>query len=210
MAIFIQSYRLAFEPFFFKEGKQNASKELYARVLKYFVIFGAIIYVGVLVFIDVVNVLLLPEYYEGNRIIPFILLGQLFFGIYYSLSLWYKLTDRTIYGAIISGLGACLSIVGNIVLVPYMGYIGAAVTLFICFLLMSVISYGLGQKYYPINYPIGRIVLHIIIAIVVVQLSLLYSSENLIFHFAFKGTIFVSYFVFLYIIERKELIKILS
>ncbi|MCG8580625.1 MAG: oligosaccharide flippase family protein [Bacteroidales bacterium] len=210
MALFIQSYRLAFEPFFFKEGKQNASKELYARIMKYFVIFGCIIYVGVLVFIDVVNILLLPEYYEGNIIIPFILMGQLFFGIYYSLSLWYKLTDRTNYGALISGIGAILVIIGNIVLVPLIGYIGAAISSFCCFLIMTLISYFLGQKYYPIDYPVFRIILHIIVAILIVYVSNQLGSDNLLFHYAIKGTIFVSYFAFLYIIERKEFIKILS
>lgn len=210
MAIFIQSYRLAFEPFFFKEGKQNATKDLYARVLKYFVIFGMIIFVGVLVFIDVVNYLLLPEYFEGNVIIPFILLGQLFFGIYYSLSLWYKLTDRTNYGALISGIGAMLAIIGNIILVPLMGYLGAAITSLICFVIMTIISYLLGQKYYPINYPLFRIGLHIIVGVLVVYISHLLSSDNQVFHFAIKGIIFVSYFAFLYMIERKELIKIIS
>ncbi|TRX71657.1 lipopolysaccharide biosynthesis protein [Carboxylicivirga sp. M1479] len=210
MAIFIQSYRLAFEPFFFKEGKQNATKDLYARVLKYFVIFGMIIFVGVLVFIDVVNYLLLPEYFEGNVIIPFILLGQLFFGIYYSLSLWYKLTDRTNYGALISGIGAMLAIIGNIILVPLMGYLGAAITSLVCFVLMTIISYLLGQKYYPINYPLFRIGLHIIVGVLAVYISHLLSSDNQVFHFAIKGIIFVSYFAFLYMIERKELIKIIS
>jgi len=210
MAIFIQSYRLAFEPFFFKEGKEHASKDLYARVLKYFVIFACVIVVGVLVFMDVVNLLLLPEYYEGNKIIPYILLGQLFFGIYYSLSLWYKLTDNTRFGAFISGFGVLVVIAGNILLVPQLGYIGAAVTSFLCFFIMTVISYFLGQKHYPINYPVGRILLHISCSLLIVYLSTFLHSENLLFHFGFKGIIFVSYFAFLYIIERKELIKILS
>jgi O-antigen/teichoic acid export membrane protein len=210
MALFIQSYRLAFEPFFFKEGKERASKDLYAIVLKYFVIFGLIIYVGVLTLIDVVNLLLLPEYYEGNQIIPFILLGQLFFGIYYSLSLWYKLTDRTNYGAVISGVGALFAIAGNVLLVPMLGYIGAAITSMFCFYLMMVISFFLGQKYYPINYPVGYIIVHILIAIIVVYLSQYLHSENQLFHFAIKGTIFVGYFAFLYITQRKDLIKILS
>ncbi len=210
MALFIQSYRLAFEPFFFKEGKEKASKDLYARILKYFVIFGCIIYVGVLVFIDVVNILLLPEYYEGNVIIPFILMGQLFFGIYYSLSLWYKLTDRTNYGALISGLGAILVIIGNVVLVPIIGYLGAAISSLCCFFIMTLISYILGQKYYPIDYPLTRIIIHIVAAILIVYVSNLFRSDSLLFHYAIKGTIFVSYFAFLYIIERKEFIKILS
>lgn len=210
MAIFIQSYRLAFEPFFFKEGKQQASKDLYAVVLNYFVIFGCIIYVGVLVFIDVVNLLLLPDYYEGNSIIPYILLGQLFFGIYYSLSLWYKLTDKTNFGALMSGIGVVISIVGNILLVPRIGYIGAAISAFISFLSMTVISYFLGQKYYPVKYPVVKILFYITLSVIVVSVSQLYRSENLIFHFAYKGIIFVSFFAFLYKLERKDLIKFLS
>ncbi len=210
MAIFIQSYRLAFEPFFFKEGKQQASKDLYAIVLKYFVIFGAIIYVGVLVFIDVINLLLLPDYLEGNKIIPYILLGQLFFGIYYSLSLWYKLTDKTRFGAFISGAGVVISIIGNILLVPRIGYIGAAVSAFFSYFTMTIISYFLGLKYYPVNYPVLRIIFHIVVAIIVVSISQIYRSENLIFHFGYKGIIFVSYFAFLYKLERKELFKLLS
>ncbi|WP_430811421.1 MULTISPECIES: lipopolysaccharide biosynthesis protein [unclassified Carboxylicivirga] len=210
MALFIQSYRLAFEPFFFKEGKEKASTELYARILKYFVIFGMIVFVGVLVFIDLINVLLLPEYYEGNRIIPLILLGQLFFGIYYSLSLWYKLTDKTHFGAIISGIGAVLAIVANLIFVPSMGYMGAALSSLLCFLLMTIISYFLGQKYYPVNYPVANIIFHIVSGMAVVVISQLYTSDNQLFHFGFKGTIFVAYFVFLYFTERKEFNKILS
>jgi len=210
MALFIQSYRLAFEPFFFKEGKNKASKELYARILKFFVLFGLIIYVGVLLFIDVINTLLTEDYYEGNVIIPFILLGQLFFGIYYSLSLWYKLTDKTNYGAIISCIGAITVVVGNVLLVPKIGYIGAAISSCICFFLMTVISYFLGQKYYPIKYPVIRIVMHIGIALVLVHLSGLIAISNEIVNFAIKAIIFVSYITFLYIVERKDLIKSLS
>ena len=210
MALFIQSYRLAFEPFFFKEGKNHASKELYARILKFFVVFGVIIYVAVLLFIDVINILLIPEYYEGNIVIPFILLGQLFFGIYYSLSLWYKLTDKTNFGAFISGIGAIIAIASNILLVPKFGYLGAAISSFICFLLMTVISYVIGQKYYSVNYPVFRIVGHIICAIGIVYLAGKLSISNELFNFAAKAIIFVSYIAFLYLIERKDLIKTLS
>jgi len=210
MALFIQSYRLAFEPFFFKEGKNNASKEVYSKILKFFVIFGSIIYVGVLLFIDVVNILLLPEYYEGNVIIPYIMLGQLFFGIYYSLSLWYKLTDKTNFGAFISCIGAVIAIIGNIILVPNIGYIGAAISSLICFLLMTVLSYLLGQKYYRINYPIRRILSHISLAVIIGYFAGKLPFDEGIFYLAVKGTIFVSYIGFLYVVERKDLIKILS
>nr|WP_321406722.1 polysaccharide biosynthesis C-terminal domain-containing protein [uncultured Carboxylicivirga sp.] len=210
MMLFIQSYRLAFEPFFFKEGKENASKDLYARILKYFVIFGIIIYVGVLLFLDVVNLFLLPEYYEGNIIIPFVLLGQLFFGIYYSLSLWYKLTDKTKYGAYISGFGAFIVIILNIVLVPKFGYIGAAISSFICFFLMMILSYFFGQKFYPINYPVKTIILYTLSGIVIVYLASFITLNNNLLLLVLKGFIFVSYIGAVVLFERKNFRKILK
>ncbi len=209
MALFIQSYRLAFEPFFFKEGKENASKELYARILKYFVLFGVIIYVGVLLFMDLINVLLTPDYYEGNIIIPFILLGQLFFGIYYSLSLWYKLTDKTNYGAVISAIGAITVVIANIILVPEIGYLGAAISSMLCFLLMMILSYILGQKFYPVPYKVGRIIIHILLAILVVYFTNMITLESGLFFILIKGTIFAGYIGLIGLIERKDFIKIL-
>ncbi|MCU4174111.1 lipopolysaccharide biosynthesis protein [Carboxylicivirga sp. N1Y90] len=210
MALFIQSYRLAFEPFFFKEGKNNASKELYAVILKYFVIFGILIYVGVLLLIDVVNLLLLPDYIEGNIIIPYILLGQLFFGIYYSLSLWYKLTDRTHYGAYISGFGAFLVLILNLILVPKFGYLGAAISSFICFLGMMVVSYLYGQKFYPINYPLKTILAYILSGILLVKIVNLLLIDNDLFYLAIKGFIFVSYVFIIFKIEHKAFNKVIS
>jgi len=209
MMLFIQSYRLAFEPFFFKEGKEHASKELYATILKYFVIFGVIIYVGVLNFIEVINLFLLPEYFEGNVIIPFVLLGQLFFGIYYSLSLWYKLTDNTKYGAYISGFGAVTVVIMNILLVPVYGYIGAAISSFICFFLMMVLSYFLGQKYYPIDYPIRTIIFYMLSGILLVYISGKLPINNHLFLLGTKAVIFVGYLATIVLIERRNFIKIL-
>lgn len=210
MALFIQSYRLAFEPFFFKEGKNKASKELYALILKYFVIFGMLIYVGVLLFIQIVNLLLLPEYIEGNSIIPFILLGQLFFGIYYSLSLWYKLTDKTYFGALISGVGAIMVVILNIFLVPYFGYFGAALSSFICFLFMMLTSYFLGQKYYPINYPLWDILIYISSGVLLIICVNYILNGNDLFHLAIKALIFVSYVCIIYLREVKGLKKTIS
>lgn len=203
MMIFIQSYRLAFEPFFFKEGRENASKDIYAKVLKIFVAFGVIIYVGVLFFLDVVNLFLLPEYFEGNIIIPYVLMGQLFFGIYYSLSLWYKLTDKTHYGAYISFTGAVIVVVLNIILVPVMGYLGAALASLICFIFMVILSYLLGQKYYPINYPLKSILLYLSSGVLLVFVANQIKADNPIFLLAIKAIIFVIYISGIFLFERK-------
>jgi len=202
MALFTQSFRLAFEPFFFKEGKNRDSKAVYSVVLKYFTFFGMLIFLGVVLFIDVVNIILTPEYTEGNVIIPFILLSQLFFGIYYSLSLWYKLTDRTIYGFYMSLIGLIINLSGLFILVPLYGYIGAAVSILISFFTITIISYFLGQKYYPINYPVIHILILIFMGILLYFIDLNLTINEVYIRYLVKGSIFVFYILFFVISEQ--------
>ena len=186
MAIFTQSFRMAFEPFFFKESKQNANTDVYSKALKFFTIFGMLIYAFVLLFLPLVNKLLTPEYYEGNKIIPFILLGQLFFGIYYSFSIWYKVTDKTFYGIIMSFAGLTVNTILNIWLVPIIGYMGAAISTFVGYFLMMSLSYFLGNYYYPIHYPALRILGYIIFISTLVYFNDLVSSIFPSFWFLFS------------------------
>lgn len=172
MAIFTQSFRLAFEPFFFKESKATSKTEIYGPALKYFVFFGLLIYAGVLLFMPLINTILTPDYYEGNKVIPFILLGQLLFGVYYSLSVWYKLIDKTYFGLLMSCAGLALNTVLNIILLPEFGYMGAAYSTFTGYLFMVIISFILGNKYYPISYPIRKITL---VTITIVTLVFLFN-----------------------------------
>lgn len=202
MALFTQSFRLAFEPFFFKEGNSKDSKTVYSEVLKYFTFLGMLIFLGVMLFIDVVNVILTPDYTQGNIIIPFILLSQLFFGIYYSLSLWYKLTDRTIYGFYMSLIGFITNLTGLIILVPIYGYIGAAISIFISFLLITVISYLFGQKYYPVDYPVFRIITLVLLGVMLYFIDLKMTINELYIKYLVKGFIFVLYILFFFITER--------
>jgi len=201
MALFTQSFRLAFEPFFFKEGKNRDSKEVYSEVLKYFTFFGMLIFLGVVLFIDFVNIILTPEYTEGNVIIPLILLSQLFFGIYYSLSLWYKLTDRTIFGFYMSLAGFVINLAGLIILVPLYGYIGAAISIFISFFVITAISYILGQKYYPVNYPVIRIFILIAVGVLLYFIDLTLTINAVYIRYLVKGSIFVFYILFFFLIE---------
>jgi len=202
MALFTQSFRLAFEPFFFKEKKNKDSKAVYSEVLKYFTFFGMLIFLGVTMFIDVVNLILTSEYTEGNIIIPFILLSQLFFGIYYSLSLWYKLTDRTIFGFYMSLGGFIVNLTGLIILVPLYGYIGAAVSIFISFLTITVVSYILGQKYYPVNYPVLKILFLILSGIGLYFIDKNLSIDSVYVRYLIKGSIFVLFIGSFYAMER--------
>ncbi len=179
MAIFTQSFRLAFEPFFFKESKASSKTEIYGDVMKYFVYFGLLIYAGVILFMPLVNLLLKPEYFCGNIVIPFILIGQLFFGVYYSLSMWYKAIDKTYYGVIMSVVGLTVNVICNVILIPRLGYLGAAISTIVGYFVMMIMSLYLGQKFYPIDYPLKRIFLVTVGVIVAVQAIKVVNTEYL-------------------------------
>jgi len=133
MNVFIQAFRYAFEPFFFSRGNKKDDPKIYAVIMKYFVIFGLLIFLGMMLYIDLVKVIIDKQYHDGIKAIPLILLGNLFFGIYFALSLWYKLTDKTRYGAYIAIAGAAITVILNIVLIPPMGYMGSAIGVFFGF-----------------------------------------------------------------------------
>lgn len=178
MTLFIQAFRYAFEPFFFAQSKQENSKQVYADVLKYFTVFCLLIFLGVMFYIDIVKFLIKSNYHEGLSIVPYVLLGNLFFGVFFSLSLWYKLSDKTRYGAIMAIIGSVLTIILNIMLVPRIGYLGAAYAVFICFGFMMIVSYLLGQKYYPVPYDIKRIAFYFVFAMFLFAIGTQIKMEN--------------------------------
>lgn len=178
MTLFIQAFRYAFEPFFFAQAKESNSKQVYADVLKYFVIFGLLIFLGVMFYIDIVKILIDSSYHEGLGIVPYVLLANLFFGIFFSLSLWYKLSDKTRFGAYIAIIGSIITIVLNIVLVPRIGYFGAAYAVLACFATMTLISYILGQKHYPVPYDLKGILSYMLVAFILYAASTYIKLDN--------------------------------
>ncbi|PXX96985.1 hypothetical protein DF185_18335 [Marinifilum breve] len=178
MTLFIQAFRYAFEPFFFAQSKQENSKQVYADVLKYFTVFCLLIFLGVMFYIDIVKLLIKSNYHEGLSIVPYVLLGNLFFGVFFSLSLWYKLSDKTRYGAIMAIIGSIITIALNIILVPKIGYQGAAYAVFLCFGIMMVVSYILGQRHYPVPYDIKRILFYFIFAMILFAVGSQIRIEN--------------------------------
>lgn len=155
ITIFIQVFRLAAEPFFFNQSTKEGAPRTYARVMKFFVIACCFMFLIVSLFLDFWKLLIaskFTEYAEGIQIVPVLALGSVFLGIYYNLSVWYKLTNRNMTGAYITIAGAVLTILLNIVLIPKFRYFGAAWSTFMCYAFMMVISYILGQKHYPIPY----------------------------------------------------------
>lgn len=167
MTLFIQTFRFAADPFFFNQSKEKNASELYARVMKYFIIFGLVIFLGVTLFLHYIQFFIGKEFREGLFIVPILLLANLFLGIFFNLSIWYKLTNKTLYGAYLAGIGAVITIILNIILIPLMGYAGAAWTTLACYATMTIISFLWGQKYYPVKYPILSIAFYFLIALAV-------------------------------------------
>ncbi len=163
LTLFIQAFRYAAEPFFFQQaGHENAPK-LYARVLNWFVIAGMCIFLFILLYLDILKYFIGPKYHSGLNVVPILLMANLMLGIYYNLSIWYKLTDKTVYGALISIGGAVITVVLNILWIPVLGYMGSAWATLICYGSMVLASWWLGRKYYPVPYKIARIAGYILL-----------------------------------------------
>lgn len=211
MTMFIQAFRYAFEPFFFSQVKSENNKRGYALILKYFVIFGLLIFLGISLFLGIFKSLHIIDsrYFSGLKVVPMVLMANLFLGIYYTLSLWYKLTDKTRYGAYFSVIGAVLSLVINFVFIPVYGYMASAYAVMICFLVMSVLSYIYGQKHFPVAYPIKRIGMYFGLALGLYALSVVIHVPSGIFNYLFNFVLFVVFVTVTFILEQKEFRKFL-
>ncbi|HAW52293.1 MAG TPA: polysaccharide biosynthesis protein [Flavobacteriales bacterium] len=157
ITLFVQAYRYAAEPFFFNKSVDVDAKETYAEMMKYFVLTCLVVFLGLMMNIDIVMLFVGEEYRVGAQIVPILLLANIFLGIYYNLSVWYKLTDKTMYGAYISIVGAILTVLFNLALIPKLGYVGSAWTTLICYAGMMTMSYFWGRKHYHIHYPIKKL-----------------------------------------------------
>lgn len=166
ITIFIQVFRLAAEPFFFNQSKNEGAQRTYARVMKFFVIACCLMFLVVSLFLDFWQLLIaskFEEYAEGIHIVPILAMGSVFLGVYYNLSVWYKLTNRNMTGAYITIAGAILTIVLNFILIPPFRYTGAAWATFFCYFFMMAVNYHLGQKHYPVPYPRKKLIAYIVI-----------------------------------------------
>ncbi|MFY0651668.1 MAG: polysaccharide biosynthesis protein [Cyclobacteriaceae bacterium] len=156
MMLGTQAFRYAAEPFFFSKASQKDSPELFSQVMKGFIIFNCLVFLGVTVNLEALGIIFLrnPAYREGLFIVPFLLGGYLLLGIYYNLSVWFKVTDKTKYGALMTSVGALVTIVANLLLIPLLGYFGCALATLATYVVMTSMSYFLGQKHYPVPYKL--------------------------------------------------------
>lgn len=158
MVMFTQAFRYAYDPFVFAKTKDKESegKEAYASAMKYFIIFACFIYLGVMAYMDILKHFVSPAYYGGLKVVPFAMLGQLMFGIYFNLSLWYKVTDRTIWGALFSLLGCLTTVLIIIIGTPSYGFMACAWASVISNGFIMLLSYFVGRHYYPVPYHLGN------------------------------------------------------
>jgi O-antigen/teichoic acid export membrane protein len=201
MTLFVQMFRYASEPFYFSRYKETGSLKLFADIMKYFVISGLIIYMVVILYLDIFKYFIGSGFHEGLKIVPVIMLANLMLGVFFNLSIWYKLINLTWYGALLTGIGALITLLINWMFVPHYGYIASAWAHLICYTTMVIISYYLGIRYLRINYDVRRILLYIIICVVLVQASRTILIENQIVKMTLNTAIIA---IFLGIILYKE------
>jgi O-antigen/teichoic acid export membrane protein len=210
MMLFIQMFRYAAEPFFFAESGKKDAKATYSQVMTYFVLFTLFIFLGVTLFIDVFKYFIGPKFWAGLMIVPIILAAKLFLGVFYNLSVWYKLTNKTLYGAVIAITGALITIILNIILIPKYGYMGSAWANFFCYLSMMVVSYLWGRKIYPIRYQIKKIGAYTLLAALIYYFSMVIHLESRLITFLFHSGLLLLFAVVIFFNEKRALIRVNS
>ena len=208
ITVFRQAYQLGIEPYFFSSFKNENAKKTYTLLMDIFVICSCVIFLGLITNISWISKIYIsnPLYYEGIELIPCLMLGAVFLGIYLNLSIWYKLSDQTIVGLYISLIGAAITVSVNYFFVPEYGYWASAVAALLTFMSMMIISYIWGQIKYPIPYNTTKIIIYLLLSIGLGMISFKYFRENYII----SNIIFVIFLIFVVFKERALLKKFLK
>ncbi|HEY5408741.1 MAG TPA: oligosaccharide flippase family protein [Ginsengibacter sp.] len=212
ITLFIQAFRMGAEPFFFKQAEGQNPQKVYARVMKFFVITITVMFLVVAMYIDIWKYFLstdpvkLKIYWTGLKVVPILLLANMFLGIYYNLSIWYKLNHKTIAGAYITLIGAALTLVINYIFIPHFGYMACAWATFFCYGSMMVISFVWGQKEYRIPYAWKKLCAYIIIVVLLYFLheTIIYFVKSTAVNFISASLLLMLYVWFILFVERKE------
>ena len=208
MALFIQAFRFSFEPFLFSHYKNEDSKKVYAVIMKYFVILGLIIFLGVMFYMDILKYFIGTSqsgYHEGIKVVPWLLMGNLFLGIFYTQSLWYKLTDQTHFGARFAIVGAIITCVLNVLFIPRWGFMACGYAFFAASLVMTVTSYLVGQIYFPVKYDLKRIGSYFCVALALYLIEITVIFDNTILRLSFNSSLLMLFFLFVWVKEKSDL-----
>jgi O-antigen/teichoic acid export membrane protein len=214
MTIFIQAYRYAAEPFFFAQAREKDAKEVYARIMDYFIIVVSLIFLVTMLYLDDFILPLLvrrKEYWEGRGVIPVLMMANLFLGVYYNLSIWYKLTSRTSWGAWLSLIGAVITLVLNFWWIPLSSdhliysYYGSAWATFICYGIMMILSYLIGQKYFPVKYNLVKFAGYLGLSVLLYAISIIVKPELSVLRIGFHTTLLLIFLGVTYLVEKPGL-----
>lgn len=206
MTIFIQAFRFAAEPFFFSHSKEKDSKKTYADIMKYFVIICSVIFLGTMMNMQWIQYFVGEKFREGLDVVPILLLANLFLGIFINQSIWYKLTGQTGYGAMLTIFGALITISLNIYWIPRIGYVGSAWATLICYASMMVASYFLGNKHYPVNYDLKRILGCLGLSVTLYFISVFVRTESIIINLFFNNLMLLVFVAIVWKMEGKNLV----
>lgn len=210
ITLFIQAFKMGAEPFFFKQAEGNNPQRVYARVMKFFVIIISVMFLVVSLFMPLWKNFIGPKYWAGLSVVPILLLANMFLGIYYNLSIWYKLAHKTLSGAYITLFGAAITILLNYFFIPRFSYIACAWTTFFCYGSMMVISFIWGQKEYRIPYAWKKLVAYMVIIVLIyfIHQGIIALNGNIYLNIISAIILVMAYCWFVGRIERKELPKL--
>jgi O-antigen/teichoic acid export membrane protein len=203
IAIFNQAFR-------FSRMHSGDARELYAKIMNYFVAFTLLIFLGIMLYLDVFKHFIGSNFHEGLHIVPILLVANIFLGIVFNLSIWYKLSNKTRYGIWIVGFGALITIAINMLFVPTYGYVACAWATLACYVLMAILSYRLCQKHYGIPYNLKKIGTYFLVAGIVYSTDIFVNIDNAIFSYTFKTLSILAFIGIVYRIEKRNITSLLN
>lgn len=207
ITLFVQAFRMGAEPFFFRQSVEDTAQRTYARVMKFFVILVSGMFLFVALYIDIWKWFIADHsMWVGLKVVPILLFANIFLGIYYNLSIWYKITKHTHAGAYITLIGAAITLVINYIFIPSFGYMASAWATFLCYGSMMVISYVWGQKVYPVPYAWRKLLAYMVIVtlLYLAHTGLTMLWPNRVFSLALATLFLGGYALFVLRVERKE------
>lgn len=214
ITLFVQAFRLGAEPFFFKQSTEENAPRVYARVMKFFVLTICFMFLVVALYLDVWKILFIRDekMWAGLRVVPILLFANMFLGIYYNLSIWYRLSHKTTAGAHITLIGAGITLLVNFIFIPYFSYMACAWATFLCYGTMMVISYIWGQKSYPVPYAWKKLIAYMVIVVILyfIHGGIIAIWSNTALNYTIATLFLVLFGLFIYRIEKKEFDNLLK
>lgn len=202
MAMFTQAFRFAYEPFVFGKSKEKDSRQMYAQAMKFFIIFTLLAFLAVMFYLDLLKYILGRDYWPGLKVVPIVMAAEIFMGVYFNLSFWYKLIDETRWGAYFSAVACTVVILMNVFLIPLYGYMACAWAGFTGYAIAMLLSYFVGQRKYPIRYDLKSIGLYILLAVALYVVGEQIPIQNVILRLAFRTVLLLIFIVY---IVKKDL-----